>query len=289
MKKFLLVALLGALGLSQLSKAEEASSNNTIDYTLDNAYKLDGNDVYSQHDINYTHKFSDALKVAFQGNFYEHYRKKDDDSGNVTKGTYEDNFWRVKFIGSPFVNIAGFKTSWEVRYILPVDEKSQKAGVYGSLNPRLIMAREFNSHYNLTMIARLGLPLNRKSYQVNSPSTNSPNNILLAGFTIVPEWKILPNLVLTNESNLDLVVLGKAPYNKKGVASEPINKTSYKYNFSNELALVYTFKNFYDLGVGGFWQVDYDFGNGLLRNSAESFSKGKKHAVGLRLAKTFNL
>ena len=168
MKKFLLVALLGAFGVSQQVRAEEASSNNTLDYTLDTAYKLDGNDVYGEHDLNYTHKLNDTLKVAFQGHFIEHYSVFDSDAKETKHGTYEDKFWRVKFIGSPFVNIAGFKTGWEVRYLLPVDSASQKAGTYGAISPRLNMSREYNSHYSLTVIPKLGVTLNRKSYQVNS-------------------------------------------------------------------------------------------------------------------------
>jgi hypothetical protein len=289
MKKFLLVALLGAFGVSQQLKAEEATSNNTIDYTLDHAYKLDGKDVFSQHDINFTHKFSDDLKIAFQGNFYEHYRTKGD-KGEVSHGTYEDYFWRLKFIGSPFIDIGGFKTSWEVRYLLPVDEKSQKAGTYGTINPRLTMAREFNSSYSLTMVAKFALPLNRKSYEVNSSATNNPNDLIKAGFAIVPEWKILPNLSFSNEFDIGFTAKGKAPYNiNKDNKSEPINEVRYSYNISNEASVVYNIKNFYDLGVGGFWQIEYPFGNGTLASPEASFEKGSHHTVGIRLAKTFNL
>jgi hypothetical protein len=48
-------------------------------------------------------------------------------------------------------------------------------------------------------------------------------------------------------------------------------------------------KNFYDLGVAGFWQVDYDFGNAALSSPEASIEKGVHHVLGLRLAKTFNL
>ncbi len=287
MKKFLLVALLGAFGVSQQVKAEEASSNNTLDYTFDNAYKLDGNDVYGEHDLNYTHKFSDALKVAFQGHFVEHYRVVGED-GKVETATYEDKFWRLKFIGSPFVDIAGFKTGWEVRYLLPVDSASQKAGIYGSLSPRLNMSREFNSHYSLTVVPKIGIPLNRKSYQVIS-TDKAANNLLAFGLEVVSEWKILPELSLANDAEVTAKVMGKAPYNTKKGVLEPVNEIRYSYNFTNELALGYTFKNFYDLGVAGFWQIDYDFGNASLSSSEASIEKGAHHVVGLRLAKTFNL
>jgi hypothetical protein len=151
------------------------------------------------------------------------------------------------------------------------------------------MAREFGSHYSLTMVAKFALPLNRKSYQVNSPSTNSPNDLFNAGFTIVPEWKVLPNLSLTNEIDLSFVAKGKAPYNLKDGNPDPINDIRYSYKVTNELALVYTFKSFYDLGLGGFWQVEYPFGNDALSSPEASIEKGSHHVLGLRLAKTFNL
>lgn len=283
MKKFLLVALLGAFGVGQQLRAEESTSNNTLDYTFDNGYKLNGGDVFGEHDLNYTHKFSDALKVAFQGHFVEHYRVVGED-GKVETATYEDKFWRVKFIGSPFVDIAGFKTGWEVRYLLPVDSASQKAGIYGSLSPRLNMSREFNSHYSLTVIPKIGIPLNRKSYQVNSTDKAS-NNLLGFALEVASEWKILPELSLVNDAEVTALVKGKAPYATKN----PTNELTYAYNFTNELSLGYTFKNFYDLGVAGFWQVDYDFGNAALSSPEASIEKGSHHVLGIRLAKTFNL
>ena len=283
MRNFLLVALLGAFGVTQQLKAEETSSNNTLDYTFDNAYKLDGKDVYGEHDLNYTHKLSDALKVAFQGHFVEHYRVVGED-GKVENATYEDKFWRVKFIGSPFVNVAGFKTGWEVRYLLPVDSASQKAGTYGSLSPRFNMSREYSSHYSLTVIPKISLPLNRKSYQVNS-ADKAANNVFAFALEVASEWKILPELSLVNDAEVSSVLKGKAPYATKN----PTNEISYAYNFSNELSLNYTLKNFYDLGVAGFWQVDYDFGNAALGSSEASIEKGSHHVLGLRLAKTFNL
>jgi hypothetical protein len=283
MKKFLLVALLGAFGIDQQLKAEEATSNNTIDYTLDHGYKLDGNDVYGEHDLNYTHKFSDDLKVAFQGHFVEHYRVVGD-GGKVETATYEDKFWRLKFIGSPFLDIAGFKTGWEVRYFLPLASKDQQAGTYGTFAPRLTLAREFNSHYNLSMVAKASLPLNRKSYQANSLEKKA-NALTAVGFEVTPQWKILPDLTLTNTSEVVMTVLGKAPYATK----DPTKEITYSCNFSNEMELGYSIKNFYNLGVSAFWQIDYDFGNGALSSAEASIKKGSHHTVGIRLAKSFDL
>ena len=286
MKRYLIISLLASSLNAQTITPTDAPSNNTLKYALDTGYQLTGKAIVGEHNLQYIHVFDETFKIAVQGDFYTNYEHNAEHNSKDKWTTWlKERYLRVKFAGAPFVNILGFKTGWEVRYALPVDDKLQKAGSYGSVSPRLVMTKQFNSHFNLTIIPKLGVGLNRRSYEVNGssdPSKMKGNELFGLGLEIIPQWVIIPGLTLTYDPEIGVLATGATPSN---------SKITYSYMYGHDLELLYTLKSFYNIGIGSFWQVNtYTFGNGSLKNKPENeFFKGNRNRVGLRILKSFDL
>ena len=281
MKRYFIVALLASSLNAQTVTPTNAPVVNKLGYSLDTTYSLDGQTLTGEHNIQYTHIFDETFKMSVQGDFltnYEHNKKHN--SKDIYTGYLKERYLRLKFTGSPFVNILGFKTGWEVRYHLPVDDKQQQAGSYGLVSPRLVMAQQFNSHFNLTMIPKFYVSMNRRSYQLNG--SNQANDLGGLGLEIIPQWIIAPGFTLTYDPDLSVVAMGSSPSN---------TKTTYTYAYRHEVELFYNLKNFYNIGVGGIWQLDsYTFGNSSHLNKPENdLFKGVRNKIGLRVNKVFDL
>ena len=281
MKRYLIVALLASSLNAQTVTPTNAPVNNTLKYALDTGYQLTGKALVGEHNLQYTHIFDDSFKIAVQGDFFTNYEHDKTHNSNDEWTTYlKERYLRVKFTGSPFVNIAGFKTGWELRYHIPVDDRQQQAGSYGLIAPRLVMARQLNSHFNLTLIPKFAVSMNRRSYQLNG--SNKGNDLGSLGIEIIPQWIIKPGFTLTYDPDFSVSATGSSPSN---------SKVTYTYVYGHDLELLYTLKNFYNIGIGSFWQVyPYALGNGTHDNKPENdFFKGVRNRVGLRFLKSFDL
>ena len=281
MKRYFIVALLASSLNAQTVTPTNAPVVNKLGYSLDTTYALDGQTLTGEHNIQYTHIFDETFKMSVQGDFFTNYEhNKKHNSKDIYTGYLKERYLRLKFTGSPFVNILGFKTGWEVRYQLPVDDKLQQAGSYGSVSPRFVMAQQFNSHFNLTMIPKFYVSMNRRSYQLNG--SNQANDLGGLGLEIIPQWIITPGFTLTYDPDLSVVAMGSSPSN---------TKITYTYAYRHEVELLYNLKNFYNIGVGGIWQLDsYTFGNSSHLNKPENdLFKGVRNKIGLRVNKVFDL
>jgi hypothetical protein len=281
MKRYLIVALFASSLNAQTVTPTNAPVNNTFKYALDTGYQLTGKALVGEHNVQYTHIFDESFKISVQGDFFTNYEHDKAHNSKDEWTTYlKDRYLRVKFTGSPFVNLLGFKTGWEVRYHLPVDDRQQQAGSYGLLAPRLVMAKQFNSHFNLTLIPKFSASMNRRSYQLNG--SKKGNDLGSLGIEIIPQWVIMPGFTLTYDPDISVSATGSSPSN---------SKITYTYTYGHDLELLYTLKNFHNIGIGSFWQVyPYVFGNGTHDNKPENdLFKGVRNRVGLRFLKSFDL
>ncbi len=252
--------------------------NNTLKYALDTGYQLTGKALVGEHNLQYTHVFDESFKLAVQGDFFTNYLH---DHNTKEWTTYlKERYLRVKFIGSPFINILGFKTGWEVRYFLPIDQKSHQAGSFGNVQTSLLMSKQFNSHFNLTISPKFVLGLHQRSYQLYG--SQKENDLVILALEFVPQWVITPGFTLSYDPTIWVTAKGATPTKKS---------TTYTYNYRHDLELLYTLKNFYNVGVGAVWQLDsYEFGNGSHNNKLQNdLFKGTRNLVGLRFLKTFDL
>lgn len=281
MKRYFIVALLASSLNAQTVTPTNAPIVNKLGYSLDTTYALTGKALIGEHNLQYTHIFDDTFKLAVQGDFLTNYEHDIKHNSKDDWATYlKERYLRVKFTGSPFVNIFGFKTGWEVRYFLPIDQKSHQAGSFGSVQPSLLMSKQFNSHFNLTIIPKFVLGLHQRSYQLYG--SNQANDLGILALEILPQWVIAPGLTLTYDPMVYLTVKGATPTK---------NLTTYTYDYRHEVELFYNLKNFYNIGVGGIWQLDsYTFGNSSHLNKPENdLFKGVRNKIGLRVNKVFDL
>ena len=281
MKRYLFVTLLASSLNAQTVTPTNAPVNNKLSYALDTGYLLNGKALVGEHNIQYTHIFDETFKMSVQGDFFTNYEHdKSHNSNDDWAGYLKERYLRVKFTGSPFVNVLGFKTGWEIRYFLPIDDKLQQAGSYGVINPRLVMSQQFSPKFNLTVIPKFSVSMNRRSYQVNG--SNKANDLGTLGIEVIPQWVITPGFTLTYDPDFAVIATGSSPSN---------SKITYAYAYAHDLELLYTLKNFYNIGVGSFWQhYFYPIGNGSHDNKPQNdFSRGVRNKVGLRIMKTFDL
>jgi len=281
MKRYFIVALLASSLNAQTVTPTNAPVVNKLGYSLDTTYALDGQTLTGEHNIQYTHIFDETFKMSVQGDFFTNYEHNKAHNSIDDWATYlKERYLRVKFIGSPFVNILGFKTGWEVRYFLPVDQKSHQAGSFGNVQTSLLMSNQFNSHFNLTIIPKFVVGLHQRSYQLYG--SNKENDLAILALEILPQWVIVPGLTLTYDPMIYLTVKGATPTKKL---------TTYTYDYKHEVELFYNLKNFYNIGVGGIWQLDsYTFGNSSHLNKPENdLFKGVRNKIGLRVNKVFDL
>jgi hypothetical protein len=281
MKRYFIVALLASSLNAQTVTPTNTPVTNTLKYGLDTGYQLTGKALIGDHNIQYTHIFDETFKIAVQGDFFTNYEHNKTHNTKDDWATYlKERYLRVKFIGSPFVNILGFKTGWEVRYFLPIDQKSHQAGSFGTVQTSLVMNKQFNSHFNLTIVPKFVVGLHQRSYQLyGSQKENELGALLLE---LNPQWVIIPGLTLTYSPMVFVLMKGATPSKKS---------TTYTYNYRHDVELLYTLKNFYNLGLGPIWQIDnYEFGNGSHYNKPQNdFFKGARNLVGLRILKSFDL
>jgi len=253
-------------------------SNNKLSYALDATYRLDGQSWFNEHNVQYTHKFDDSFKISAQADFYTHYQY--DPVKNHWSLYVKERYVRLKFVESPFINLLGFNTGWEVRYHLPVDETQEQQGTFGMVSPRLNMTRVFSDHFNLTLIPKMYIDMNRRGYQ--KYGTNQANELGGIGIEALPQWVFTPVLTLTYDPELIALAMGATPKQEH---------VTYQFYYDHELELMYTFKHFHNIGLGALWKMDYFFfGNGHISvNSNNEAFKGIRNRVGLRLIKTFDL
>jgi hypothetical protein len=285
MKKILVTALFGAFAVAQETTPAKAPSNHSISYSLDLDYKLNGKQYEGEHLVQYTYKFADGYSLQPTVRFFTNYDKV---APNKWHDVEKNDYIQVRWSTPKLWEILGFKTNVHVRYTAPTSKAgAQTQGSYGTLSPRLIMEKEFNSHFNLTLIPKLPIYLQRNGNNVkpggdpDASIDGDRNPIVGLALEIAPQYKILDNLTVT----LDLEIAGVLD----GDAGNGNSNTIVEGGFSEELEVMYTFKELGNLGVG--WIINdgegHDFGNH--KKAGNHLTDGDSFWTGVRVQKAFNL
>ena len=253
------------------------ASKHSILYSLDSDYRLDGARWENEHLVRYTYLINDDYKMTVRLSFWSDYEKSDTDGKfgfNV-----KHQFLQTELYGPTFAEIAGFKTRWYVRASLPTSNSAQEAGSYGAISPRLLMEQKFNNSFNLTVIPKVSLNIQRNGYPIRGGKPDSRNDLVRLGIEIVPQWVIIPD-VLTLSYDLDLggTYKGNSYAGDKNFLVEG--------DFNQEIELMYTIKSAGNLGIGAIVENDgLTFGN---HAEMKIFKTGETF-IGGRLNKNFDL
>ncbi|MEZ4813764.1 MAG: hypothetical protein R3A80_00965 [Bdellovibrionota bacterium] len=269
MKKLLITALFGAFAVAQETAPEAAPSNHSVLYQLDATTVLDGNKYQGDHFIRYSYKFADGYKLMPAVLLSTDYARAN--SSAEWHDTFANQYVRVELDTPKFWDIVGFKTGVRLRYYVPTTVGDES---YGTLSARLMMEQEFNSHFNLTLIPKLNMYLQRNGY---NRASGDRNNIVGLALEILPQYKFSEDLTLT----YDFEISGK--YLGDSFAGD--NNTIVKSSIYHEIEFMYNIASAGDLGLGLIAFNEFAIGN----HSQAEVAKDNETNVGIRLAKSLDL
>lgn len=255
----------------------ESASPHRLEYNLDGAYRVDGDEWLGEHTLQYEYELSADYSLEAQTKFHTNYIR--DDENPEWHNDNEHHYARVRLYGPTFAEVLGFATKWAIQYTLPTSEEYQKAGNYGALGARVYFEREFTKNFNLSIVPVVQVLLNRNGYQVND-SARERNELGSVGINIAPQL-VFGSVTLTYDSLLGIALEGHAP-GESNIQSSGI--------YEGDLELLNNFESLGDLGLGVFFAHSFAFGKGAdAHESHGNFLHTSESYAGLRLIKGFDL
>ncbi len=261
---------------SALSAFAETENVHRLEYNLDGAYRVDGDEWLGEHLLQYEHKVSNDYSLEAQVKFHTNYIRDEDNF--EWHNDNEHHFARLRIYGPTFAEVLGFTSRWALQYTLPTSEEYQKAGNYGALGFRVYFEREFSKNFNLSIVPIVQVVLNRNGYQVND-SASERNELGSAYINIAPQL-VFGSLTLTYDSLLGVAVEGHAP-GESNIQSSGV--------YEGDLELLNNFESLGDLGLGVFFAHSFAFGKGASAHESHgNFLHMSESYAGLRIIKGFD-